>query len=230
MCGRYAFYESWQEFLREYNIEVDHVNEFPPVYNAAPSMRLPVLYQSDAKRHIDIYRWGLIPHWSKDEQIGYKMINARGESVATKPAFRKPFASQRCLVPASGFFEWKKQGKTKQPWFIRFSESAPMWFAGLYDEWISTDSGEVIPSFTIITTEANEAMEELHDRMPAILRPDSFNPWLDPQNRNTEELTSLLQPWPDSNLTMHPVSREVGNPRNQGKELVEPMNDLFSSY
>ncbi len=225
MCGRYAFYETWNEFLETYEVEVSHIDHPVVVYNAAPAMNLPVLYHQDGVRQIDTLRWGLIPHWSKDEKIGYKMINARGETVADKPAFRKPFTSQRCLVPASGFFEWYNLGKEKQPYFIHFSDRSPMFFAGLYDEWVSTDDGEVITTYTIITTEANSRLQKLHDRMPAILPNEHFDFWLDPDNRNKEKLQNLLQPWPEDTITYYPVSKAVGSPRNQSANLVVPFND-----
>ncbi len=227
MCGRYAFYHPWHEFLETYLIEAPHLDEVPPVYNAAPSMNLPVVHQHEGHRQAEAFRWGLIPHWSKDEQIGYKMINARGETAASKPAFRKPFKTRRCLVPASGFYEWRKEGKEKQPYFIRFTDDTPMFFAGLFDEWVSKDDGEIIHSYTIITTDANPALQELHDRMPAVLPPNTFDLWLNPENQNTDHLTTLLQPWPKDDITFYPVSKAVGNPRNQGPDLVEPQRDLF---
>lgn len=228
MCGRYAFYEPWDEFLQTYQIEASHIDQPAPVYNAAPSMNLPVVYHKEGSRQAGVFRWGLIPHWSKDEKIGYKMINARGETVANKPAFRKPFASQRCLVPASGFFEWRRIGKDKQPCFIHFSDRTPMFFAGLYDEWVSKEDGEMLTTYTIITTEANSKMAELHDRMPAILPPEQFDTWLDPEDSNKEQLQQMLQPWPEDTITYYPVSKAVGNPRNQSPDLIErSYGDLF---
>lgn len=226
MCGRYAFFEQWKDFLAEFDIN-STLEEWPPIYNAAPSMDLPVVYQLNGSRFVDTFRWGLIPHWSKDPKIGYKMINARAESVAEKPAFRKSFTSKRCLIPASGFFEWKKEGKVKQPYFIRFKSAKPMWFAGLYDEWTSTEDAEVVESFTIITTQANETLTPLHDRMPALLTEESFDFWLNPENRDIENLTSLLQPWPDHDISFYKVSESVNTPKNQGPDLVEPLPDLF---
>ena len=228
MCGRYAFYQNWNEFLETYDIEAPHVEDWSPVFNAAPTMNLPVVFHSGGRRVADTFRWGLIPHWSTDEKIGYKMINARAETIADKPAFRKPFASQRCLVPASGFFEWRKEGKQKQSYFIRFEDESPMLFAGLYDEWTSKEDGEVVTTFTIITTEVNTHIAELHDRMPAIVPQKHVDDWLGQEMRDKDYLQSLLKPWQDNTITFYPVSQSVSSPRNQGPELVTPIKrNLF---
>lgn len=223
MCGRYAIFTDRGELKAYYEAEAEGFEAFEPVYNAAPSMLLPVVLQRNGSRHLELLRWGLIPHWSKDANIGYKMINARAETVDSKPAYRKAFQSQRCLIPANGFFEWKKEQQGKQPHFIRASNAALLTFAGLYDEWMSPD-GEIITSYTILTTEANNDLQELHHRMPVILPPDYFELWLALANRQTVQLKSLLAPRPDGELTQHPVTREVNSPRNQGPELLERVN------
>jgi putative SOS response-associated peptidase YedK len=168
-----------------------------------------------------------VPFWAKSPAAGNKMINARAEGIATKNAYRNAFKKKRCIVPADGFYEWHKvagQSK-KQPYFIHRADGEPIAFAGLWEEWKpSKDSEERLRSTTIITTTPNELMATIHDRMPVILPPSAWDAWLDPENADMETLGKLLVPAPSELLVMHPVSLDVGNVRNQGERLTEPID------
>ncbi len=172
-------------------------------------------------RELALARWGLVPFWAKDLAIGNRMINARGETVAGKPAFRAAFRKRRCLVPADGFFEWQKTADGKQPWYIRDAGGEPMALAGLWELWDPPDGGEPLASCTIITTGANEFMRPLHDRMPVILDAPAREAWLAP-DATPEQLEPLLVPAPDGILEAWPVSRRVNSPFNEDSSLVEP--------
>jgi putative SOS response-associated peptidase YedK len=166
-------------------------------------------------------RWGLIPSWADDPTIGNRLINARSETVASKPSFRAAFKNRRCLIPADGFYEWKKEGKTKQPLHIQRKHGLPFAFAGLWEEW--ERENEIIQSCTIITTEANELMAEFHDRMPVILDAKHYELWLDPEVHDPNLLEPLLRPYPSEELVVHAVGSLVNNPRNEDPRCVEPM-------
>jgi putative SOS response-associated peptidase YedK len=167
-------------------------------------------------------RWGLVPPWASDLSIGYRLLNARAETVADKPAFRAAFRARRCLIPATGFYEWQKLGKLKQPYHIRLKGREPFAFAGLWERW-QEPGGDPIDSCAIITTEANEPMRPLHARIPVILDPDSYDDWLDPRSRDIEALRALLVPYPDEGMTATPVSAFVNNARNEGPQCLEPV-------
>ena len=167
--------------------------------------------------------WGLIPSWAKDMSIGNKMINARAETVAEKASFKKPFKDKRCLVLANGFYEWKKTDKkNKIPYYFMLKSKQPFAFAGLWEEWKNPE-GEKILSFTIITTKANELMEPIHDRMPVILKENVETQWLDPENKDTDKLLSLLQPYPAGLMESYRVSDIVNSPKNDIPACVEPI-------
>ena len=227
MCGRYVLKATLEQLNEEYGAEPEGVFTIEENYNVAPSLHMPVVTQKAERRTIDKYRWGLVPFWADSVNTGYSMINARSESLATKKSFSRPFKSRRCIVPASGFYEWKKAGKSKVPHFITRKNSDLMHFAGLYEQW-EAENEETVNSFTIITTEANKPIEELHDRMPAMLLPEEFDVWLDPENRDTDGLQDLLRPWPDDDIELYRVSQAVNNVRNNGRELIKPERDLFS--
>ena len=167
-------------------------------------------------------RWGLVPSWSKGPDNRYSMINARAETVDTKPAYRNAFKHRRCLIPAEGFYEWKKTGRTKTPFLIRRTDGAPFGMAGLWEKWHSKD-GETLASCTIIVTDANAPVRELHDRMPVILARKDYAGWLDPENKDTEGLLSILQPAEPKAWTLTEVSRNVNSPKNDEPELIEPV-------
>ncbi len=227
MCGRYVFKTTLQDLQQNYEAVPDGVFTVEPNYNVAPSHHMPVVLQKEGTRTIEMYRWGLIPFWADSINTGYSMINARAESLTTKKSFSRPFASQRCIVPANGFYEWKKSGSSKVPHYITSKQSRIFHFAGLYEKW-KDESDQTVNSYTIITTAANKPMSELHDRMPAMLLPDEFDSWLDPTNTDTNSLQDLLRPWPDDDIQFYRVSQEVNNVRNSGEHLIEPYQDLLT--
>lgn len=227
MCGRYVLKATLQDLQKKYAAVPDGVFTVEPNYNVAPSLHMPVVAEMDGKRVLDKYRWGLVPFWADNINTGYSMINARSESLSKKKSFSKPFKSQRCVIPASGFYEWKRTDQGKTPFYIFQKRSELMNFAGLYEEW-KPDDGEPVKSFTIITTSANKPVSELHDRMPAMLLDEEVNEWLDPANNDTAALQDLLRPWPDDDIDFYRVGKEVNNARNSGEQLLEPYQDLFS--
>jgi putative SOS response-associated peptidase YedK len=176
-------------------------------------------------RVIDAFRWGLIPFWAKDAKIGNRMINARSETVATKNAFRTPFAKYRCIVPADSFYEWITiEGRDKKtPMRILRTDGAPFAFAGLWSTWTEPDTGEMVRSCTIITGPANARIARLHDRMPIMLSPGAWDEWLDPDQHDIDALARLFAPAPDELITFHPVDSAVNNARSRGAELIEPV-------
>ena len=224
MCGRFTAKLTWQQLHDLYGIVLP---QSPPDgldlkfrYNIAPTQTVPVVrLNSGGRREIALLRWGLIPFWSKDAKIAYRTINARAETVATAPAFRAAFKKRRCLVPASGFYEWKKlDGSDKQPYFIGMSDGAPFAFAGLWERW---DKGEApVETFTIITGEPNSLVAGLYDRMPAILDPEDYEAWL--TAADTAIPQAVLQPFPAQLMTAYPVSKRVNNTRNDEPAMMEP--------
>lgn len=190
-------------------------------YNIAPSQPVAVVANHPEPR-VEFFQWGLVPSWAKDPSIGGRMINARAESLAEKNAFKVPLKRRRCLVPASGFYEWKKNpDQSKTPMYITRADGRPICFAGLWDVWHDPAGGE-LPTCTIITTAANELMASVHDRMPVILPESAYQQWLDPGEMTPEALKPLLTPLPADALRMHPVSRAVNSPKNDGPECIRP--------
>lgn len=227
MCGRYVLKETMKSLEQKYGAKPEGAFDFDAVYNVAPSVLMPIILQKKDHRVMGKYRWGLVPFWAKDISTGYSMINARSESLSQKRTFSRPFKSQRCVVPANGFYEWKRTDQGKVPHYITQKRSELMNFAGLYEVWKS-DQGETVNSFTIITTRANKPISELHDRMPVMLLDDELPEWLDPANNHTEALEDLLRPWPDDDIQFHRVAKDVNNARNQGSHLIQAVQDLFS--
>jgi putative SOS response-associated peptidase YedK len=182
--------------------------------------------ESGHVRRVEPLHWGLVPRWAKELSIGNKMINARAETVAFKNAYRYAFRNKRCIIPADGFFEWKKipGHKTKQPYFIHRADGEPMAFAGLWEVWRNPkNDGEEVHSCCIVTGQPNERVREVHDRMPVMLPPGAWDTWLDPEQHDTDVLGKLLVPAPASIIDLHPVSTEVNNVRNKGAHLVEAL-------
>ncbi len=199
-----------------------------PRYNIAPSQEVTAVRMETGARHLALLRWGLIPHWADDPKIGYKMINARGETVHRLPSFRAAFRKRRCIIPAGGFFEWLQKGKEKQPFYIFRKDSAPLALAGLWERWRSEEEERDVESCAIITTSANSLVSRLHNRMPVILAPADFRLWLDPEEEASEKLLPLLHPAEDDILAMYPVSNFVNKPQNEGRQCIEPVNkELF---
>lgn len=222
MCGRYTLQASPEELARQFSVEVEDPSLFKPRYNIAPSQNVAVvrLKPDTSQRELVRLRWGLIPSWAKDPRIGNQMINAKAETVATKPSFRSAFRKRRCLIPADGFYEWQQQGRQKQPMYIRLRDRRPFAFAGLWERWEPKD-GEPVESCTIVTTEPNEFMRLIHNRMPVILAPPDYDIWLDPTVQQTETLQAMLMPYPPESMEAYPVSRLVNNPRNDIPQCVE---------
>ena len=221
MCGRFALFAPHARIRAFFDADVGGL-EFSPRYNIAPMQLAPIIRQRPTgERVTHLLRWGLIPSWSTDETIATKLINARGETLAGKPSFRASFKSRRCIVPASGFFEWQRTKSGKQPYLISPVGADLFGFAGLWERW-TRPNGEAIDTFTVITTEANEAMAPVHDRMPVILAHENFGAWL---ARDSESgiLKSLLRPCVSEFIRMHSVSRAVGNVANDSDDLVVPL-------
>lgn len=230
MCGRYATTLTAAALNTEFEIDLAHsLTEVEPDYNMAPTKLAPIVVQrtpgdADPYRELMRARWGLIPSWAKDPSIGSRMINARVETVAQKPAFQKAFRKRRALIPADGYYEWYAgQGKSKQPFFITPKDRSVLSMAGLYEFWKDPETDEWVVSYTILTTRAEDALGYLHDRMPFIVEKDSYTQWLDPAPQPTEELLGLLVPAAPGRLDAFPVSKAVGNYRNNGPELIEPL-------
>jgi putative SOS response-associated peptidase YedK len=231
MCGRYAFFTPIEAVVRLFGVSELHARDLAPRYNIAPSQEVPIVRSSaflgeDAGhapvRELALARWGLVPFWAKDPKIGNRMINARGETVAQKPAFRAAFRKRRCLVPADGFFEWQMTDTGKQPWYIHAADGAPLALAGLWELWDPPGGDAPLASCAIITTRANEFMRPLHDRMPVVLDTDGREAWLD-QATPPDRLEELLAPAAESALEAWPVSRRVNSPFNEDPSLVEPV-------
>jgi putative SOS response-associated peptidase YedK len=222
MCGRY-FLEAELDDLTELFGPFEGVAP-PPRYNIAPSQPITVLREDGSgARHLVPLRWGLVPGWSKGPDSRYSMINARAETVAEKPAYRAALRYRRCLVPASGFYEWhaRSDGR-KQPFAIRRVDHQPFAIAGLWEHWQGADGSE-LESCSLIVTAANARVGRIHERMPVILAPQDFAAWLDRHNQHPADLLPLLRPCPDDWLELYPVSTEVNNPRNDGPRLREPL-------
>lgn len=217
MCGRFALIYS-HDFSERYKLRE------PPVgarsrYNIAPGQETLTIVHQSPNRAVRM-RWGLVPSWAKDPAIGYRMINARAETLATKPSFRRPLTSQRCLVPASGFYEWKKlDEKNKVPYFVHIKGVKYFSLAGLYDTWKDSENNR-LETFTIITVPPNGAMRPIHDRMPAILTEEEENLWLDFHLTDISRLLSVLKPWDENNLDIYQVSPAVNSPANEGESLI----------
>ncbi|SFJ76914.1 Putative SOS response-associated peptidase YedK [Paenibacillus sp. UNC496MF] len=218
MCGRYTINVTLEELMQIFLVEQSNY-PLKPNYNVAPTQTVPVILQEEGKRVLEGFHWGLVPFWAKDKKVGFKMINARAETVAEKPAFGRLLKSQRVIIPADGFYEWRKDGKEKQPFRFQLKDKSTFGFAGLWDEW-TQPNGEKLRSCTIITTTPNAFVEDVHDRMPVILERDTVEAWLDPQT-NKELLQNFLVPYPADKMIRYPVSKDVGNVKNNGADLLE---------
>ncbi|MDD4555244.1 MAG: SOS response-associated peptidase [Bacteroidales bacterium] len=219
MCGRFSFVME-DELIRErFGIRV-RTAIYKARYNCSPTQNLAVITNL-APDTLQFFRWGLVPSWAKELSIGNKMINARAEGIAEKPSFRTSFRNRRCLVPATGFFEWRRNGK-KTPYNIRLKNSAPFCFAGLWDEWTAPD-GMRINTFSIVTTTPNDLMKRIHDRMPVILRQEDEGRWINPQP--DPSLLSLLVPYPAEMMEAYPVSNLVNSPSNDVPEVLGTPDD-----
>jgi putative SOS response-associated peptidase YedK len=239
MCGRYAVARKRQDLMDEFGIELDAVeDELEPSYNVAPTDTVPAVLERRSKdepeqvvRQLRALRWGLVPSWAKDLSAGARMINARVETVGEKPAFRGAFARRRCLLPADGYFEWYRlepeEGEkkpAKQPFFIRPRDGRVMAMAGLYEFWKSPQD-EWYTTCTVITTEASDDLGRIHDRMPMVVERERWDAWLDPDLTDPEEVAGLLVPAMAGTMEAYPVSNLVGNVRNNGPSLIQPLTN-----
>ncbi|MBE7459633.1 MAG: SOS response-associated peptidase [Zoogloeaceae bacterium] len=223
MCGRFALKAPPAEIMRVFGVTA--VPELAPRYNIAPTQDILIVRQHpgelEARREAVLVKWGLLPSWAKDTSMAAKLANARGETVAEKPAFRNAFRRMRCLVPADGFYEWEATPSGKQPWFLRLKSQAPLAFAGLWEHWQGPD-GAALETATLITTDANELVRPVHDRMPVILQPGDWAAWLGAQTK-ADDLKALLKPLPADLMERYLVSRRMSNARNEGEECIRPV-------
>ncbi len=220
MCGRYALYGPVSRLRGHFDVDFDAIG-FVPRYNVAPQQFAPIVRERDGAREVAMLRWGLLPSWAKDPAIATRLIQARVETAAEKPAFRSAFKARRCLVPADAFYEWAQTPAGKQPYLVRLRSGEPLALAGLWERWRGPD-GEVLDTYTILTTDANALIAPLHERMPVILPPESWALWLNPA-RTPQQVLPLALPYPAPALAMHPVARRVGNVRNDDPGLIEPV-------
>lgn len=229
MCGRFVSASPPDEIARYFDAAAPEAL-LEPSYNVAPTNDIYAVLADGGVRRVDAFHWGLVPGWAKDPKVGSRMINARAESVGTKNAYKPALKRRRCLIPADGFYEWKKLpgAKRKQPYFITRPDGEPLAFAGLWEVWRGPKdengerTGEPLRSATIITTTPNETMAQVHDRMPVILPPSAWDDWLDPDNDDIDTLGKLLVPAPPDITRLTPVSTQVNSVRNKGPELITP--------
>jgi putative SOS response-associated peptidase YedK len=219
MCGRYSITTAPEAIRRLFGY-LEQPN-FPPRYNVAPTQPIPIVRLFEGKRQHVLMRWGLIPAWVKDPRGFSLLINARGESVLDKPAFRNAMKRRRCLIPADGFFEWKNEGKLRRPFYVRPKQDGPMAFAGLWETWTGPN-GEEMDTAVIVTTRANRLLSPLHDRMPAIVPPEAFESWLDCDSVDAVTAAALIVPAAENMLQMYEVSSAVNKAANDTPELIEP--------
>ncbi|MDF5710255.1 MAG: SOS response-associated peptidase [Nostoc sp. S4] len=224
MCGRFTLNQSAEALAKVFDVQ-----QFPDVptgYNIAPTQIVATVLQNpeSKKREFQQLHWGLIPSWAKDPGIGAKLINARAETVAEKPAFRSAFKHRRCIVVADGFYEWQRQQGKKQPFYFRLQDGQPFGFAGLWERWHSPAKEEII-SCTILTTAANELLQPIHERMPVILEPQDYELWLDSQQQTPQTLQQLLRPYPAPAMTAYPVSTLVNNSRHNSPECIRSISE-----
>ncbi len=221
MCGRVRLPEDWSEIRIVLRLDKVIEHDYRPIWNVPPTERLPVVTSKEGARTLAPMRWGLVPSWAKDIKVGFSSFNARADSVDTKPAFRGAWqGGRRCLVVTAGFYEWRKPDK--QPFAVALGNRGPMIMAGLWDFWKDPE-GKWLRSCTIITTDANELIAPLHNRMPVVLEADAWPGWLGEAKATEVELKGMLKPYASERMALWPVDRKVGNVRNEGRELAEPI-------
>lgn len=217
MCGRFVQFSPFPELDREFDLQGAAL-EVKPSWNVAPTQDVPVVVREDGNRLL-ICRWGLIPSWSKDPAVGSRMINARAETLAEKPSFKTPFRKNRCLIPADGFYEWKREGKSKIPFYVTMKKGKIMSLAGIFSDW-KDPAGVTIRTFAIVTTPANSLLAPLHERMPAIIPREKRDLWLDPDQQDPDALAPLLVPYPSVKMDAWEVSRSVNSPASDSPENI----------
>ena len=225
MCGRFIQISNPEKIkVSILDLEIDDAvrEAFTPHYNIAPTQDILTVLNT-APPKLTFTHWGLIPFWAKDKKIGYKMINARAETLTTKPSYREPLKKHRCIVFTDGFYEWKSVDKSKTPYFIHMKNGEPFAFACLWDHWTDKETGETINSSTIITTDANPLVGEIHNRMPVILEPDHYNMWLSPDPVQEQKLLDCLHPYPYEKMEAYEISKLINSPRNDSPEIIDPI-------
>jgi putative SOS response-associated peptidase YedK len=233
MCGRYRLSRR-KQVIEEYFDTGDWQDDWSPRYNVAPTQPVPVIRQNpkEPARELSLMKWGLVPHWAKDSSVAASTINARSETATTKPAFRDPLKFRRCLIPADGFYEWKRMGASKQPYCIEVNNGELFAFAGLWDGW-RDPSGEWTRTCSILTTTPNAVTSYVHDRMPVILAPDSYDLWLDPGMQDVAAISELLKPYDARLMRRYPISSRINHVANDDEEcsrlveVVETQDRLF---
>ncbi|RNI22694.1 SOS response-associated peptidase [Rufibacter latericius] len=231
MCGRYSVIPKKKGKATQHSSVVSEIldkYQQEPRFNAAPSQLLPVVTNQNPNE-VQFFSWGLLPSWAKEKEHGLRPINARTETILEKSTFKRLLAHKRCLVPADGFYEWKKVGKDKTPYRILMKEGQLFTFAGLWDEWVDPSTGEVLHTFTVITTEPNELMAGIHNRMPVILHPEEEHLWLS-ESEDVNRLAELLRPYPAEEMTAYPVSALVNSPKNDVPSVLEPVSEQGSLF
>jgi putative SOS response-associated peptidase YedK len=219
MCGRFSLTKEEAEIEKRFNARF-YSDDLVKRYNVAPS-QLSIVITDESPSELQLFKWGLIPSWAKDPSIGNKMINARSETIWEKPSFKNLIKRKRCLVVTDGFYEWKKiDSKTKIPYRICVKDESLFTLGGLWDQWTDKSSGEIISSFTVITTNANDKVGEIHDRMPVILSKEDESIWLN-ENSGQLDIDELLKPYPEQELKTYPISKKVNSPTNDSEEILE---------
>jgi len=226
MCGRFVQNFTFETLQQKFNVRAkDH--SIVPNFNVAPTQEIFTIIKHDNENNLEKIHWGLVPFWAKDVSIGSRMINARAETVASKPSFRNAFKKRRCLIPAGGFYEWKGEKGHKQPYYITIPSGEPFAFAGLWESWTDKDDESVYKSCTIITTAASKSVVELHNRMPVILDPKVYDQWLDVEIQNSKVLESILKDGIVHDMKYHPVSSFVNSVKNNDPNCIKPIDENF---
>jgi putative SOS response-associated peptidase YedK len=227
MCGRFTNRAKPEQIKTEFKVGIKNPNLFQPRYNIAPAQMIDVVFEPETERILSQLKWGLVPSWSKDASTSKGLINARAETVTEKPSFREAFKSHRCIIPASGFYEWQKKGTgAKQPFYFYLNDKEVFGFAGLYEEWLDKQTGELLETCTIITTEANDVLKPVHDRMPVILKSESYDEWLDAKVKDSDRLQKFLVPYFAEEMSSHEVSKSINYPDENSPDLIKPLNSL----
>lgn len=222
MCGRFTLTATREEIAERFEVPDHFLSFYEKTYNIAPSQSVFSVINTGEERRAGFLRWGLIPSWAKDEKIGYKLINARAETIDEKPSFKHAFKKRRCLIIADGFYEWKRQNGTKQPMRITLKNEQLFAMAGLWEKWQAPDGNDIF-TCTVITTKPNEIVSDIHDRMPVILKKEDEKLWLDRKIEDTHILKDLLEPYSAVEMDVYPVSSLVNSPKNNSIELIAPL-------
>ena len=223
MCGRFVQTQEAENYGAYFSVDVIQTDELLQSWNVAPTKRVYAVAEHDGERQLGTFNWGLVPFWAKDRKIGARLINARVETAAVKPAFRDSFTARRCIVPADGFYEWEPKDRGKLPHYFYATDRSPLALAGLWSSWNDPESGEKVRTCTIVTGEPSDVVSPIHDRMPVILAESAWDPWLDPDNRDKEAINDLVARLPVPDLSEHAVSTLVNRVANDVPDLITPL-------